>query len=171
MSGRGAASKQSFTLNGGSGTHVDAPAHWVPGGRSVEQLTPRELCRAPPVVSNLWFAYSERGLRERVQVTMNGQNYTSSLATFLFFDKTRVRVSSLVPFGGPTARPYLSALPSHTSASSAQPRRVTAGAMMRHGHASRAATQASACTLLPSPISSPRMQLPCRSTRRTPALW
>lgn len=41
--GPGARSKQSFTLNGGSGTHIDAPSHFVPGGRTVDMLRPREL--------------------------------------------------------------------------------------------------------------------------------
>ena len=46
----GARGKQSFSLNGGSGTHLDAPAHFVAGGRSVEQLLPAELAGVPLVV-------------------------------------------------------------------------------------------------------------------------
>ena len=41
------------------------------------------------------------GQPEPVEVSMNGQDYTSSQAPFLFFDKALVHVSSLVPFGGP----------------------------------------------------------------------
>ena len=43
----GARNKQSFTLNGGSGTHIDAPSHFVPGGRTVDQLLPEELADVP----------------------------------------------------------------------------------------------------------------------------
>ena len=39
----GARNKQAFTLNGGSGTHLDAPAHFIPGGRTIELITPQEL--------------------------------------------------------------------------------------------------------------------------------
>ena len=46
----GARSKQSFTLNGGSGTHIDAPSHFIPSGRTVDQLTPQELAAVPLVV-------------------------------------------------------------------------------------------------------------------------
>lgn len=46
----GARNKQAFTLNGGSGTHIDAPAHFVPGGRTVEQLTAAELAGVPLAV-------------------------------------------------------------------------------------------------------------------------
>ena len=46
----GARNKQSFTLNGGSGTHIDAPSHFIPGGRTVDQLSPSELAAVPLVV-------------------------------------------------------------------------------------------------------------------------
>ena len=32
----GSRNKQAFTLNGGTGTHIDAPSHFVPGGRTVD---------------------------------------------------------------------------------------------------------------------------------------
>jgi len=43
-------SKQSFTLNGGSGTHIDAPAHFVAGGRTVDGLGTEELAARPLAV-------------------------------------------------------------------------------------------------------------------------
>ena len=43
----GARNKQAFTLNGGSGTHLDAPAHFIPGGRTIELITPQELVNVP----------------------------------------------------------------------------------------------------------------------------
>ena len=46
----GARNKQAFTLNGGCGTHVDAPAHFIPDGRTVEELTSEELVNVPLVV-------------------------------------------------------------------------------------------------------------------------
>ncbi|CAK0839919.1 unnamed protein product, partial [Prorocentrum cordatum] len=42
--------KQAFELNGGSGTHADAPAHFIPripGGRTIDQLRPEELAGVP----------------------------------------------------------------------------------------------------------------------------
>ena len=45
-----ARSKQSFTLNGGTGTHIDAPAHFIAGGRTVEQLSTAELAGVPLAV-------------------------------------------------------------------------------------------------------------------------
>ena len=42
-----ARNKQSFTLNGGCGTHLDAPSHFVPHGRTVEQIGPSELTNVP----------------------------------------------------------------------------------------------------------------------------
>lgn len=38
-----ARSKQAFELNGGDGTHIDAPSHFVPGGATVDQLDPESL--------------------------------------------------------------------------------------------------------------------------------
>lgn len=46
----GARNKQAFELNGGSGTHADAPAHFIPGGRTIEQLRPEELVGVPLAV-------------------------------------------------------------------------------------------------------------------------
>ena len=46
----GARSKQSYTLNGGTGTHLDAPSHFIVGGRTIEQLTPLELVHVPLAV-------------------------------------------------------------------------------------------------------------------------
>lgn len=46
----GARSKQAFELNGGSGTHADAPAHFVPGGRTIDLLRPEELVGVPLAV-------------------------------------------------------------------------------------------------------------------------
>lgn len=46
----GARGKQAFELNGGSGTHVDAPAHFVPGGRTIDALQPEELVGVPLAV-------------------------------------------------------------------------------------------------------------------------
>lgn len=43
----GARGKQAFELNGGSGTHIDAPAHFVPGGRTIDLLRPEELLGVP----------------------------------------------------------------------------------------------------------------------------
>ena len=43
----GARNKQAFTLNGGSGTHLDAPGHYIPGGRTIELITPQELVNVP----------------------------------------------------------------------------------------------------------------------------
>lgn len=43
----GARSKQAFELNGGTGTHIDAPAHFVVGGRTVDQLDTSELVNVP----------------------------------------------------------------------------------------------------------------------------
>ena len=43
----GARSKQSVSLNLGSGTHLDAPSHFVEGGRTVDQLMPQELAAVP----------------------------------------------------------------------------------------------------------------------------
>ena len=45
----------------------------------------------------------EGGQRESVQVSLNGQDFTSSNAMFTAFDKDLVHVSALVPFGGPLA--------------------------------------------------------------------
>lgn len=42
--------KQAFELNGGSGTHVDAPAHFIPGGRTIEALAVEELVNVPLAV-------------------------------------------------------------------------------------------------------------------------
>lgn len=44
----GARNKQAFELNGGLGTHIDAAAHFIPAGRTVDQLTLSEL--ASPAV-------------------------------------------------------------------------------------------------------------------------
>ena len=46
----GARSKQAFTLNGGTGTHMDAPAHFIPGGRTIDQLLGAELVNVPLAV-------------------------------------------------------------------------------------------------------------------------
>lgn len=46
----GARSKQSFTMNGGTGTHLDAPSHFVTGGRTVDMLSPAELVAIPLVI-------------------------------------------------------------------------------------------------------------------------
>ena len=46
----GARNKQSFTLNGGSGTHLDAPSHFIVGGRTVDELLPSELAGVPLAV-------------------------------------------------------------------------------------------------------------------------
>ena len=46
----GARSKQAFSLNGGTGTHLDAPSHFIPNGRTVEQLRPDELINVPLAV-------------------------------------------------------------------------------------------------------------------------
>ena len=40
---QGARSKQSVGFNCGSGTHIDAPSHFIADGRTVEQLTTAEL--------------------------------------------------------------------------------------------------------------------------------
>eukprot|EP01065_Artemidia_motanka_P034953 TRINITY_DN42934_c0_g1_i1.p2 TRINITY_DN42934_c0_g1~~TRINITY_DN42934_c0_g1_i1.p2 ORF type:complete len:269 (+),score=70.74 TRINITY_DN42934_c0_g1_i1:71-808(+) len=56
----GARSKQAFELNGGTGTHIDAPAHFVPGGRTVEQLQLTEL-RAPLAVVDIQAACEADG--------------------------------------------------------------------------------------------------------------
>ena len=45
-----ARNKQAVTINLGAGTHIDAPAHFIPGGRTVEQLTPSELATVPLAV-------------------------------------------------------------------------------------------------------------------------
>lgn len=50
----GARNKQSVSLNCGSGTHIDAPAHFVAGGRTIEQLTTDELAQVPLAVIDLW---------------------------------------------------------------------------------------------------------------------
>jgi len=47
---QGARNKQSVTLNCGSGTHIDAPSHFVAGGRTVDQLTTNELANVPVAV-------------------------------------------------------------------------------------------------------------------------
>lgn len=60
--GPGARGKQSFTLNGGTGTHIDAPAHFIPGGRSVEQLLPDELAAVPLVVVDSAAAAASAGV-------------------------------------------------------------------------------------------------------------
>ena len=49
-SGPGARGKQAFSLNGGSGTHIDAPAHFIVGGRTVDQLSLVELANVPLAV-------------------------------------------------------------------------------------------------------------------------
>ena len=46
----GARNKQSFELNGGSGTHLDAPSHFIVGGRTVDLLRADELVNVPLVV-------------------------------------------------------------------------------------------------------------------------
>ena len=46
----GARSKQSISINCGSGTHIDAPAHFIPHGRTVEQLSVDELAQIPLAV-------------------------------------------------------------------------------------------------------------------------
>ena len=61
------------------------------------------LCRSPVTTSPVAGLVSEYGQLEMVQVTLNAQQYTSSAASFYAFDQTRVRVSSLVPRGGPMA--------------------------------------------------------------------
>jgi len=48
--GPGARGKQAFTLNGGSGTHIDSPAHFIPDGRTVDEISPNELAGIPLVV-------------------------------------------------------------------------------------------------------------------------
>ena len=60
-------------------------------------------CRSPAIINPMWTALAEVGMSEAVQVTLNGQDYTSSSAMFHFFDKTLVHVSELVPPGGPLA--------------------------------------------------------------------
>ena len=44
---------RSATFNGGSGTHLDAPSHFVVGGRTVDQLTVAELVNVPLAVVDL----------------------------------------------------------------------------------------------------------------------
>uniref|UniRef100_A0A7S4C2Z5 Cyclase n=1 Tax=Chrysotila carterae TaxID=13221 RepID=A0A7S4C2Z5_CHRCT len=43
----GARNKQAFTLNGGSGTHIDAPSHFIPHGRTIDALSANELVEIP----------------------------------------------------------------------------------------------------------------------------
>lgn len=47
----GARSKQAFELNGGLGTHIDAPSHFICGGRTVEGLGLRDLIAPAALLS------------------------------------------------------------------------------------------------------------------------
>jgi hypothetical protein len=60
-------------------------------------------CVSPALTGGLGGTVVGVGQRERVQVTLNGQDYTSSEATFVGYDLTQVHVSALVPSGGPIA--------------------------------------------------------------------
>lgn len=55
----GARSKQAFMFNGGSGTHVDAPAHFIPGGRTIDALQPHELVGVPLAVVDVMDACAQ----------------------------------------------------------------------------------------------------------------
>jgi kynurenine formamidase len=46
----GAVERKSFALDGGSGTHVQAPAHYVVGGRTIDRFSLGELVDVPLVV-------------------------------------------------------------------------------------------------------------------------
>ena len=46
----GAVERKSFALDGGSGTHLQAPSHYVVGGRSVDRFSSEELIDVPLVV-------------------------------------------------------------------------------------------------------------------------
>lgn len=46
----GAVERKSFALDGGSGTHVQAPAHYVVGGRTIDRFSLDELVDVPLVV-------------------------------------------------------------------------------------------------------------------------
>ena len=46
----GAVERKSFALDGGSGTHLQAPAHYVVGGRSIDRFSIEELVDVPLVV-------------------------------------------------------------------------------------------------------------------------
>lgn len=52
-SGPGARNKQAFALNGGMGTHIDSPSHFVPNGRTVDMLGPEELAGIPVAVVDI----------------------------------------------------------------------------------------------------------------------
>ena len=47
----GAVERKSFALDGGSGTHLQAPAHYVVGGRSIDRFSTDELVDVPLVLT------------------------------------------------------------------------------------------------------------------------
>ena len=91
---------QGFRHLGGVFCRFGSEDHVVPGTLVSAELM---YCRSPAIINPMWTALAEVGMSEAVQVTLNGQDYTSSSAMFHFFDKTLVHVSELVPPGGPLA--------------------------------------------------------------------
>ena len=89
---------QGFRFLGGVLCRFGLTSRTVPGTIVNASLV---RCVSPPISNPLGFALAAGGQKEFVEVTLNGQDYTSSLASFVAFDKSRVHVSSLVPFGGP----------------------------------------------------------------------
>ena len=93
-------SGQGFESLGGVFCRFGTEERTVPGTLVSGQLM---LCRSPSFSIPLAGVLSEYGLQESVEVSLNGQNYTTSSVSFLAFDKANVHVSSLVPYGGPAA--------------------------------------------------------------------
>ena len=60
-------------------------------------------CAAPPTPAPVAALWPARRQDELVQVTLNAQEYTTSTATFSAYEQSLVRVSALVPHGGPLA--------------------------------------------------------------------
>lgn len=52
---------QKFSMNAGIGTHLDAPAHCIPGGKCIADLSLNELC-VPLIVLDLMQPLHERSL-------------------------------------------------------------------------------------------------------------
>ena len=93
-------SGQGFKFLGGTFCRFGSEERTVPATVVSAQLA---FCESPLISTPLANVLGDGGLREYVQVSLNGQDYTTSSASFLAFDKGQVHVSALVPSGGPMA--------------------------------------------------------------------
>ena len=78
---------QSFCFDAGTGTHIDAPAHSVPGGRTVDQLEMNELIAPCFIIDASMYATSD-SLIDLATIKLFERTHQVKFANSMVFFKT-----------------------------------------------------------------------------------